>query len=74
MSLANVKAPGFDGIPVEFYKAFWPVVGKDLLEVFLKNWTVATELQKGSHHLAPKEKRPPGTEELEAGLIALQRL
>ncbi|KAI3369168.1 hypothetical protein L3Q82_026127 [Scortum barcoo] len=27
MSLDNGKAPGIDGIPVEFYKAFWPVVG-----------------------------------------------
>ncbi|KAI3365342.1 hypothetical protein L3Q82_010130 [Scortum barcoo] len=26
MSLANGKAPGIDGIPVDFYKAFWLVV------------------------------------------------
>ncbi|TWW59346.1 Transposon TX1 uncharacterized 149 kDa protein ORF 2 [Takifugu flavidus] len=38
MSLANGKAPGIDGIPVEFYKAFWSVVGKDMLEVFLESW------------------------------------
>lgn len=24
-SMENSKAPGIDGIPVEFYKAFWPV-------------------------------------------------
>lgn len=34
MSLTNGKAPGIDGIPVDFYKTFWPVVGEDLLEVF----------------------------------------
>ncbi len=32
-SMENGKAPGIDGIPVEFYKAFWPVIGKDLLAV-----------------------------------------
>lgn len=27
------KAPGIDGLSVEFYKAFWGVMGKDLLDV-----------------------------------------
>ncbi|KAK3532270.1 hypothetical protein QTP86_014287, partial [Hemibagrus guttatus] len=27
------KAPGIDGLPVEFYKFFWKELGKDLLEV-----------------------------------------
>lgn len=31
--MENGKAPGIDGIPVEFYKAFWPVIGGDLLAV-----------------------------------------
>ena len=34
MSLRTSKAPGIDGLPVEFYKSFWSVVGGDLLEVF----------------------------------------
>ncbi|KAJ3606820.1 hypothetical protein NHX12_026339 [Muraenolepis orangiensis] len=33
-SLGNGKAPGIDGLPVEFYKSFWPIVGEDQLEVF----------------------------------------
>lgn len=32
-SMENGKAPGIDRIPVEFYKAFWPVIGGDLLAV-----------------------------------------
>ncbi|KAI5108303.1 NACHT, LRR and PYD domains-containing protein 12-like, partial [Silurus meridionalis] len=28
------KAPGFDGLPIEFYKVFWEVLGEDLLDVF----------------------------------------
>ncbi len=38
MSLANSKAPGIDGIPVDFYKTFWPVVGEDMLEVFQESF------------------------------------
>ena len=34
MSLANGKAPGIDGLPVDFCKSFWPLLGWDMLEVF----------------------------------------
>ena len=27
----NEKSPGCDGIPYEFYKHFWPLLGNDLL-------------------------------------------
>ncbi|KAI5086087.1 hypothetical protein C0J45_23491, partial [Silurus meridionalis] len=27
------KAPGLDGLPIEFHKAFWEVLGEDLLDV-----------------------------------------
>ncbi|KAL2076888.1 hypothetical protein ACEWY4_027518 [Coilia grayii] len=33
MGMANGRAPGLDGLPVEFYKVFWPVIGQDLLDV-----------------------------------------
>ncbi|KAI3356821.1 hypothetical protein L3Q82_003336 [Scortum barcoo] len=47
MSLADGKAPGIDGIPVEFYKAFWPVVGEDMLEALPREfpeWFFTSEL------------------------------
>uniref|UniRef100_UPI00358FD519 fucose-1-phosphate guanylyltransferase isoform X2 n=1 Tax=Myxine glutinosa TaxID=7769 RepID=UPI00358FD519 len=28
------KAPGLDGLPVEFYKAFWDILGPTLLDIF----------------------------------------
>ena len=28
------KSPGPDGIPVVFYKLYWPTIGEDLLDVF----------------------------------------
>ena len=27
------KTPGLDGLPMEFYVAFWPLVGQDLVDV-----------------------------------------
>lgn len=34
-SKSNNKSPGIDGLPSEFYKTFWTLIGKDLHEVFL---------------------------------------
>ena len=31
--MARRKAPGLDGLPVEFYLKFWPVLGFDLVNV-----------------------------------------
>ena len=33
-SFAAAKTPGNDGIPIEFYKTFWPTIGKLLVESF----------------------------------------
>ncbi|KAL2080678.1 hypothetical protein ACEWY4_024484 [Coilia grayii] len=33
-TLSEGKAPGCDGLPVEFYRAFWDLLGADLVAVF----------------------------------------
>lgn len=38
MSLANSRAPGIDGIPVDFYKTFWTLMCEDMLEVFKESF------------------------------------
>ena len=32
--MANSKSPGSDGLPMEFYVAFWDLLGVDLVNVF----------------------------------------
>ncbi|KAJ8049506.1 hypothetical protein HOLleu_02278 [Holothuria leucospilota] len=63
------KAPGSDGIPMEFYKRFWGTVGHDLRDVFVSAFLagslspsqrtgVITLLPKSGDPLEPKNKRP----------------
>ena len=33
VGMARRKAPGSDGLPVEFYLKFWDVLGPDLVEI-----------------------------------------
>ncbi|KAL7853093.1 hypothetical protein SRHO_G00188780 [Serrasalmus rhombeus] len=47
--MENGRAPGIDGLPVEFYKAFWSVLGQDVLEV------VPVSVQEGTFLLAVEE-------------------
>lgn len=39
MGLSVGRAPGNNGLPAEFFKAFWPVLGNDCLEVLQKSIT-----------------------------------
>lgn len=52
------KAPGIDGIPVEFYKSLWPVLGDDLLEVIndsLTRGSLPTSCRRAVITLLPKK-------------------
>ena len=34
LKMKKNKSPGLDGICIEFYKTFWPIIGKLLVEVY----------------------------------------
>ena len=34
------KSPGSDGLPVEFYRAFWHILGADLVDVLNDSFSV----------------------------------
>lgn len=74
MNLANEKAPGIDGLPVEFYKSFWSVLGEDVLEVFqdsLNQEQLPLSCRRAVITLLPQKRRPAALKELETGFIAL---
>lgn len=56
--LSSIRAPGIDGLPVEFYKHFWGLNGKDFFEV-LKKWievgTLSDSCQPAALTLLPKK-------------------
>jgi len=56
--LSSGKALGLDGLGAEFYKHFWPVIGKDLFAVFMesfKRWTLPLSLRRAVVTLLPKK-------------------
>jgi hypothetical protein len=60
-SMANDKAPGCDGFPCEFYKAFWDDIGPDLHKVYLEAFaarSLGTLINKGNIKFIPKSGDP----------------
>ena len=67
--MKNGKSPGSDGLPREFYRTFWPIIGPDVRAVFdgvfqsgLFNHSqrlgMITLLPKSGDPLDPRNKRP----------------
>lgn len=59
--MANGKAPGHDGIPMEIFKQLWPTLGKDYREMILEgmeNKAFNERVTKGLITLIPKEGDP----------------
>ncbi|KAJ8358364.1 hypothetical protein AAFF_G00013210 [Aldrovandia affinis] len=50
LSLRDGRSPGHDGLPKEFYNAFWELIGPDLLEVYralLERGSLSASMRKG---------------------------
>ena len=67
--MANSRSPGFDGLAMEFYVAFWDLLGGDLVNVFntsleaglppfSQRETLIALIFKNSDRLDPKNWRP----------------
>uniref|UniRef100_A0A3B3HMN0 Reverse transcriptase domain-containing protein n=1 Tax=Oryzias latipes TaxID=8090 RepID=A0A3B3HMN0_ORYLA len=57
-SMKGRKAPGIDGLTVEFYKAFWDILAPDILEVFndcLLSGALPTSCRRAVVALLPKK-------------------
>jgi hypothetical protein len=56
--MASNKAPGYDGVITEFYKALWPVIGKEFFAMLQESLSIG-RLPKGMNNgiisLLPKE-------------------
>ena len=57
-SLKNGRAPGPDGISIEFYKAMFAIIGEDLRDLFnsyMRNGRMAAKIKTGIIKLIPKQ-------------------
>lgn len=55
--LSTGRAPGIDGLPAEFYKTFWTVLGEDFCEVCcecFEKGLLPTSCQRAVISLSPK--------------------
>lgn len=50
------RSPGIDGLPLEFYKTFWPELSEDVLAMFTESHVFASELQESSSDSAAEER------------------
>lgn len=58
MNLSSGRAPGLDGLPSEFYKKFWSILGEDYFKVLkqcFNEGTLPTSCQRAVLSLLPKK-------------------
>jgi len=68
MDLSSGRAPGIDGLPAEFYKHFWTVIGNDFFKVVQKcvsEGCLTRCCQRAVLTLLPKKGRFDATKKLE---------
>ncbi len=56
--MSSGKTPGLNGLNVDLYRHFWPVIGRDLFSVFmesLKRGTLPVSLRRAGVTLLPKK-------------------
>ena len=59
--LSSGRAPGIDGLPSDFYKTLWGIIGTDFYEVlqeWLREKVPPQELSACRSYSPPKERRP----------------
>ena len=63
----NGKSPGLDGLPYEFYKSMWDIIGGDFLQVIqdqMSNFQLIESGRHGATVIPPKVKGVPFVTEL----------
>ena len=74
----NEKTLGCDGIPYEFYKSFWTVLGEDLYQAMVHNLNNKKSINgisedQHNHFTFQRERQEP-PKKLEANLSVVYRL
>ena len=58
-SFDNNKTPGNDGIPIEFYKIFWPVISDSFMDCINESFEKGemSSSQKQASHLLKRKRK-----------------
>ena len=58
--MSTNKSPGSDGLPVEFYRCFWGLIGPDLAEIlnYFQHGSLSETQRRGIIRLLYKKEDP----------------
>ena len=71
--MSSGKSPGADGLPVEFYRRFWSLLGQDLIDVLNNSFThgsLSDTQRQGILRLLFKKNNPLDLKKLAANFLA----